>query len=202
MALVVRSGDGKPFTVKEAIATRPGVSVTAERIAEPRPAQGREPEARPGDWRVVVALEASSGPRSESGEVVLTTDHPELAQLALPLRVRVRSLIEVLPPRVTLAHRIDMPRSAARVTLRHGALRRFKIESVRLDGVPGATARSLGDQAAATQMIEIALEGGALAPGRYEATLVIETSLEKKLPVVKVPVAIDVRGSNGPVRGS
>lgn len=51
-------------------------------------------------------------------------------------------------------------------------------------------------------MIEIALEGAALAPGRYEATLVIETSLEKKLPVVKVPVAIDVRGSASPVRGS
>ncbi|NJN64336.1 MAG: hypothetical protein HC882_05260 [Acidobacteria bacterium] len=120
--------------------------------------------------------------RSENGEIRITTDHPELPALSIPLLVRVRSLVDVLPPRISVAHVAGSAPSVARVTLRHGALKRFHVTDAKVLGAPGVSARVISEQPAAMQVIEITLPDGALASGAHAAELVVSTNSRNDSP--------------------
>jgi hypothetical protein len=193
--LVLHRVDGEPLEILETSATRPGVVVEATPVTDENadPPEARH-AARPGDVRLTVAVEPARGRRVDRGVVRVKTNHPEAPQIDLPLRIMISELLEVLPQRVTIHHRSPRERSATRVTVRHGARRKFRIEDVRVEGnLPGVSARILSRRAMGTQIVETSVEGYDLANGRYAGELVIETSVKRR-PELRVPVVLIVRG--------
>jgi hypothetical protein len=189
--VIIHRTDGQPLELSGPKVNRPGLDVTLEKVTEETADPPARPRgARPGDYRLTAKLAEPSGQRNETITLQFETNHPERERLVIPVRVSQRALVTPIPRRVTLHHRGE--RTVGRATFRHGALRPFEVESVEITGgVEGLSARVLSDRPQATQVVEVALDNGALEPGTYNATLVARTSLER-LPLVKVPVLVRV----------
>ncbi|GAB4222263.1 MAG: hypothetical protein Kow0062_18840 [Acidobacteriota bacterium] len=202
--LWIRSADGRPLTVTEAAATRPGITVRFEKVEAVQPAapaDGQRPVLgpRPGDWRLVVSADPAAGPRTEAGEVRIATDHPDLPRLDLPLRVRIRPRFRVLPPRLVLRRPAGAAPFDARVTVRHGAGRRFRLASASLvPPLEGVTLAVPGEgERRSTQVVSLHVAPGD-APRHATATLRLVVRDGGQEREFTVPVELHVAAAGRP----
>jgi hypothetical protein len=202
--LVIRRRDGQPLELSEPAVRQPGVSVSLERVDEAgADPPGKRYGARPGDWRVRLAVDDFAKPLSRRGRLQLQTNHPEKPVLTIPLTVRVRPALIVQPHRVVLAAPAGRERHARRVvTLRHGGREPYRLRSVALRGeLPGVTAKQRRDVRAAVQQIDVILDPTQASPGIHRGRLVVSTDLAAR-PTVEIPVRITVRQPTASNRGA
>lgn len=190
--LALRRGDGAPLEVEEVGATRPGIEVTKEKLAETVPPRNGLPQLEPGDWRIRVRLASTAEPRAETGRLRIVTDHPKKKELSIPLRVQVRRALEATPRTVMIEPAPGRALKSVSVVVRHNGHRRFRVKGAHLEGdLPGVTVRVPDSERAPVQRVELRVEPAGAPPGRHTGTLVIETNVKGIAPL-RVPVLLAI----------
>ena len=193
LVLVLHRPDGKPLEVKEAFSSRPRLRVRVERVTEKNAdPEGKKYAARPGDWRLILELDDTSRPYSETAMVKVETNHPERPEVAIPVRIRVRPLVGTTPRALYLRHQSGRERTTARVTLTHGARKPFRVTSAELVGqFPGTSVRVVSEKPSGAQVLEVAVTGKDLPAGTYRGRIVVHTDLPDA-PEIEVPVSVQI----------
>jgi len=193
LVLVLHRPDGKPLEVKEAFSNRPRLRVRVEKVTgENADPEGKRYGARPGDWRLFVELPDTSRPLSETATVKVETNHPDRPEVSIPVRLRVRPLVQPVPRALYVRLQPGRDRATARVTLTHGARKPFRVTGAELVGqFPGASVRVVSAKPGGSQVLEVVVAGRDLPAGTYRGRVVAHTDLAQA-PSVEVPLSVQV----------
>jgi len=193
LVLVLHRPDGKPLEVKEAFSSRPRLKTRVEKVTEKNAdPEGKKYGARPGDWRLILELDDTSRPYSESATVKVETNHPERPEVSIPVRIRVRPLVAATPRALYVRHQPGRERTTARVTLTHGARKPFRVTSAELVGqFPGTSVRVVSERPGGAQVLEVTVSGQDLPAGTYRGRVVVHTNLPDAAEI-EVPLSVQV----------
>jgi len=193
LVLVLHRPDGKPLEVKEAFSSRPRLRVAVEKVDEKNAdPEGKKYGARPGDWRLRLELDDTGQPRSETATVKVVTNHPERPELSIPVRIRVRRLVQATPRAVYVRHEAGRERTTARVTLTHGARKPFRVTSAELIGqFPETSVRVVSARPGGAQVLEVTVTGKELPEGTYRGQIVAHTDIPGA-EEIDVPLSVQI----------
>ncbi len=197
--LVFHRPDGEALVLEDLVSTRDGVKIEAEKVSEETadPA-GKARGASAGDWRVKLTVEDSARIRNESGSLKLKTNHPLRPELKLPLRIRIRPVVEFQPNRVQLRATTGAAPVHRTVSVRNGKRKAFDLKELIFSGdLPGVTAAIVTKGPSSIQQVRVSVDPKELKAGVYRGTLTAKTSLAG-FEEVSVPVritAVDPRKS-------
>jgi len=212
--LWLRRSDGTPLEVLSAQADREGVEVTFEKVSADDQDAGKDARsARAGDWRIEVALSDTTAARNDAGKVTIETNHPDRKLIRVPLRIRVRPLLQATPSRVSMRYAIGGEPAQSSFVLRHGKGRKFIVQDIEIaelagggtvagktsspvtgsPGLPGLEVHGGGDQPAVSHRLEVSFRGTEIQEGVHRAKIVVKTNL-KKAPRIEIPLILRIDG--------
>ncbi len=191
-AVIVRRSDGKPLVLEQPYSSRKAVEVKLEEItAELLPSIPDHLGARVGDWRVSARYADTAKMRSESGSLRVRTNHPERAQLTIPVRINIRELVSAAPRRMQVRVQQGVAPLVRSLTLHHGKRERFEVERVELEGdLPGASVEMKSSGASRVHRAEVRIDPRELAVGTFRGYLVATLSGDYKPVRVLVSVRV------------
>jgi hypothetical protein len=159
--VLLHRGDGKPLKVDK-IEVNPPQAFTVKVI------QVKEKDERfgrllgqPGDLWMEATVRPQQKVGSQNAEAVLRTNHPDQSELKVPLTVRVRELIEVLP--ATTQIRLRDGKALGRytsATLRSNTRQAFEVTSIEVAHPEIYTATCLTKGARTSHTIRVQLAAG------------------------------------------
>ncbi len=183
--------DGEPLVVElEQSGVPEGVDIALEPVTTSGKSENRvEPVA--GDVWIVASVDGTVDAMNHNGIVTFTTNHPEVTQLEVPVYVRVRSVIDLRPQRVTLWPSEAGPHGTTTlVRLSHNARGTFEVNSVEVSDPKLLTAELQSQGAQQMHSVRITLADGiALNGSNAQATVRVATSDAAK-PTIEIPVVI------------
>ncbi|MBP1612184.1 MAG: hypothetical protein H6Q01_847 [Acidobacteria bacterium] len=194
-SVTFRRDDGQPLEVglADGAALPAGLEVRFERVEVADPAAPGIPGgSKAGDVKATLSFGPVESATQQNASLALKTNHPARPTANLPLWIRVAAPLEPYPPTVSIVLQNGAVAAYGRVDLRATGAQQFEVTGLSVEGdLPGATVRSLNPGPAGVHPLEIAVRGGALAPGVHLGRLVVNTS-HPKVPRLEVPVRLQV----------
>jgi len=196
--LLVHRNDGKALEIKEIRFDEPSVKIHAEpydpKKELPKEFQAEKPEG--GDVWIVAEIPADSKVLTKNTKMWIRTNHPKASDVEIPVHIRIRPIIEVLPSEV----RLWVEKRGARGSvfkLSHTGGKSFTIESIQAGDPELFSATVVNPEASRIHSVRVELKED-IPEDRIQkgvtSQLVIKTS-DPAQPVVTVPVRLMKRRS-------
>lgn len=206
--LLLHRQDGKRLEVTKVASRDPNlVMATASAVTHEEKVDGLV--ARPGDVWLDLSVPGTRGRSFATTQISVASTTPDLPVLMVPVYVRIRQLIEVIPPqaRVVLPPHGDRP-LVRLVKLRHSGGKEFKILAATSDHPDLFSVGIDGTKAMSTHTVRLEVSSRVAQEGLDHAIhgqVELRTNLPERptitIPVEVTPVRAAARPSPGMIRG-
>ena len=182
--LQIRAGDGYPLEIRET-STNIGQWLDYKLVS------------KGGNHQYDLELRSKAQVQASAGGYIrLVTNHPKKPEVTIPVQLRVRPELEVLPPEIAFG-RVPVPASGAKVmkavTLVDNRARPIRVRELHYnEGLFKVNATPLGGESASRWRIEVEPRFDRLPGGGVSDTVVVKLE-GTKTDEVKVPVSITVQ---------
>ncbi|MCD4750247.1 MAG: hypothetical protein K8R59_12825 [Thermoanaerobaculales bacterium] len=190
--LLVRRVDGKPLEIKDIKIKEPGIDLVVVPVdLKEKAPRGMKPQE--GDLWLVATIVGNMNSGNRSVKAWISTNHPKMPELEIPVSLRIRPIIEVRPSAVQLF--IQETGGGPRGTLfrvSHNKSRPFDITGIKVadEDLVGASVMDPKKGVVHSIMVELPDALAVKDVGTQRKTEIVIQTSDPEMPELTIPVTV------------